>query len=158
KPQMIAEQLFEVLRILNSFEIKSDRISAECGLYALHPDFPGLAESESLRQDPIQRVEFLEKRFAEDIGDARFIPYLQLHEYEAYLFSDPTCFKYLDTGRTKEIKVLQSIANEYQTPEFINDGLQTAPSKRIITQFPDCGKAKSVFGSQLAEQIRRRLR
>ncbi|WP_293260778.1 MULTISPECIES: hypothetical protein, partial [unclassified Microcoleus] len=33
KPQMIAEQLFEVLRILNSFEIKSDRISAECGFY-----------------------------------------------------------------------------------------------------------------------------
>jgi hypothetical protein len=33
KPQMIAMQSFEVLKILNSFEIKSDRISAECGLY-----------------------------------------------------------------------------------------------------------------------------
>jgi hypothetical protein len=31
-PQMIAMQSFEVLKILNSFEIKSDRISAECGL------------------------------------------------------------------------------------------------------------------------------
>jgi hypothetical protein len=29
---MIAMQSFEVLKILNSFEIKSDRISAECGL------------------------------------------------------------------------------------------------------------------------------
>jgi hypothetical protein len=38
-------------------------------LYAIHPDFPGLAESESMRQDPLQRVEFLEQRFAEDIGD-----------------------------------------------------------------------------------------
>jgi hypothetical protein len=28
---MIAMQSFEVLKILNSFEIKSDRISAECG-------------------------------------------------------------------------------------------------------------------------------
>ncbi|WP_293262180.1 hypothetical protein, partial [Microcoleus sp. PH2017_21_RUC_O_A] len=37
KPQMIAEQLFEVLRILNSFEIKSDRISAECGLQHQRP-------------------------------------------------------------------------------------------------------------------------
>jgi len=29
---MIAMQSFEVLKILNFFEIKSDRISAECGL------------------------------------------------------------------------------------------------------------------------------
>jgi hypothetical protein len=122
-------------------------------LYAIHPDFPGLAESEKLRQDPLQRVEFLEQRFAEDIGDARFIPYIQLHEYEAYLFSDPTCFEYLDAGRTKEIEALQAIADQYQTPELINDGQQTAPSKRIIAQFPDYGKAKSAFGPQLAERI-----
>jgi hypothetical protein len=29
---MITMQSFEVLKILNSFEIKSDRISAECGI------------------------------------------------------------------------------------------------------------------------------
>ena len=29
---MIAMQLFEGLKIMNCFEIKSDRISAECGL------------------------------------------------------------------------------------------------------------------------------
>jgi hypothetical protein len=119
-------------------------------LYAIHPDFPGLAESESIGQDPLQRVEFLEQRFAEDIGDRRFIPYIQLHEYEAYLFSDPTCFEYLDAGRTKEIEALQAIASQYQTPELINDGQQTAPSKRIIAQFPDYGKAKSAFGPQFS--------
>ena len=122
-------------------------------LYAIHPDFPGLAESESMRQDPLQRVEFLEQRFAADIGDARFIPYIQLHEYEAYLFSAPKCFKYLDAGRTKEIEALQAIANQYQTPELINDGPQTAPSKRIMAHFPDYGKAKSIYGPLLAEQI-----
>jgi len=122
-------------------------------LYAIHPDFPGLAESESMRQDPLQRVEFLEQRFAEDIGDARFIPYIQLHEYEAYLFSAPKCFEDLYAGRTKEIEALRTIASQYQTPELINDGPQTAPSKRIIAQFPDYGKAKSNFGPQLAEKI-----
>ncbi|WP_315874350.1 DUF4276 family protein [Prochlorothrix hollandica] len=30
---------------------------------------------------------------------------------------------------------------------------QTAPSKRIMAQFPDYGKAKSTFGPQLAEKI-----
>ncbi|MEH1786283.1 DUF4276 family protein [Nostoc sp.] len=39
------------------------------------------------------------------------------------------------------------------TPELINDGQQTAPSKRIIARFPDYGRAKSAFGPQLAERI-----
>jgi hypothetical protein len=122
-------------------------------LYAIHPDFPGLTESESMRSDPLRRVEFLEQRFAEDIGDPRFIPYIQLHEYEAYLFADPTCFTYFDAIRQREIEALQAIANQYETPELIDDGPQTAPSKRIISQFPDYEKAKSAFGPQLAERI-----
>ncbi|WP_244919393.1 DUF4276 family protein [Nostoc commune] len=74
-------------------------------------------------------------------------------QYEAYLFADPTCFEYLDARLTKEIEALKAIANQYETPELINDGQQTAPSKRIIAQFPDYGKAKPVFGPQLAERI-----
>jgi Domain of unknown function (DUF4276) len=143
----------DIIRFLKQEKAPDVFFTTMIDLYAIHPDFPGLAESESMRQDPLQRVEFLEQRFAEDIGDHRFIPYIQLHEYEAYLFSDPTCFEYLDAGRTKEIEVLQLIANEYQTPELINDGQQTAPSKRIMAQFPDYEKAKSAFGSQLAERI-----
>jgi Domain of unknown function (DUF4276) len=143
----------DIMRFLKQEKAPDVFFTTMIDLYALHPDFPGLAESESMRQDPIKRVEFLEQCFADDIGDGRFIPYIQLHEYEAYLFSDPTCFDYLDAGRTKEIEVLQSIASQYQTPELINDGQQTAPSKRIMAQFPDCGKAKSTFGPQLAEII-----
>jgi hypothetical protein len=143
----------DILRSLKEDSNSDAFFTTMIDLYAIHPDFPGLAESEKLRQDPLKRVEFLEKRFAEDIGDRRFIPYIQLHEYEAYLFSDPTCFEYLDAGRTKEIEALQAIANQYQTPELINDGQQTAPSKRIIAQFPYYGKAKSTFGPQLAERI-----
>ncbi|MFM8009139.1 MAG: DUF4276 family protein, partial [Dolichospermum sp.] len=56
-------------------------------LYAIHYNFPELKESEIMRQNPTKRVEFLEKSFADDINDPRFIPYIQLHEYEAYLFS-----------------------------------------------------------------------
>jgi len=122
-------------------------------LYAIHPDFPGLADAELMRQDPVGRVKFLEQRFAEEINDQRFIPYIQLHEYEAYLFSDPACFQFLGSGGAKGIKALQTVAKLYPTPELINDGQHTAPSKRIIDQFPDYGKAKSTFGPQLAEII-----
>jgi Domain of unknown function (DUF4276) len=143
----------DVMRFLKQETAPDVFFTTMIDLYAIHPDFPRLAESESMRQDPLQRVEFLEQCFAEDIGDNRFIPYIQLHEYEAYLFSDPTCFAYLDAERRKELQVLQSIANQYQTPELINDGQQTAPSKRIMAQFPDYERAKSTFGPQLAAHI-----
>jgi Domain of unknown function (DUF4276) len=143
----------DIIRFLKQEKASDVFFTTMIDLYAIHPDFPGLAESESMRQDPLQRVEFLEQRFAEDIGDQRFIPYIQLHEYEAYLFADPTCFSYLDAERKQELRVLQSIANQYQTPELINDGQQTAPSKRIMAQFPDYERAKSTFGPQLAEHI-----
>jgi hypothetical protein len=143
----------DILRFLKQEQASDVFFTTMIDLYAIHPDFPGLAESESLRQDPTRRVEFLEQKFAEDINDCRFIPYIQLHEYEAYLFADPTCFEYLDPRRQNEIVALQTIADQYPTPELINDGKESAPSKRIIAQFPDYEKAKSVFGSQLAERI-----
>ena len=143
----------DILRSLKEDRNSDVFFTTMIDLYAIHPDFPGLAESDSLHQNPTQRVEFLEQRFAEDIGDARFIPYIQLHEYEAYLFADPTCFEYFYAGRTKEIEALKAITDQYQTPELINDGQHSAPSKRIMAQFPDYGKAKSAFGPQLAERI-----
>lgn len=122
----------DILRSLKEDRNRDAFFTTMIDLYAIAPDFPGLAEAESKRQNPVQRVEFLEQRFADDISDTRFIPYIQLHEYEAYLFADPTCFEYLYADRTKEIEVLRAIANQYETPELINDGQQTAPSKRII--------------------------
>lgn len=122
-------------------------------LYAIHHNLPGLAEAEIMRQNPMKRVEFLEKSFADDINDRRFIPYIQLHEYEAYLFSDPTCFESLYDNCSDEVEELKTIADSYETPELINDSKETAPSKRIIAQFPDYERAKSIIGSLLAESI-----
>jgi Domain of unknown function (DUF4276) len=143
----------DILRFLKQEKAPDVFFTTMIDLYAIHPDFPGLAEAESLRQNPVQRVEFLEQYFAEDINDYRFIPYIQLHEYEAYLFAAPTCFEYLDPLRIKEIEALKAISDQYQNPELINDGQQTSPSKRIMAQFPDYGKAKSAFGPQLAERV-----
>ncbi len=122
-------------------------------LYAIHPELPGLADAEKLRQDPMQRVKFLEKKLDEDINDRRFIPYIQLHEYEAYLFSDVTCFENLYEDCEREIAILKEIADKHETPEFINDRPESAPSKRIIAQFPEYERAKVIEGSELAELI-----
>jgi hypothetical protein len=122
-------------------------------LYALHSDFPGLAEAEALRHIPAKRVEALEQAFAQDINDRRFVPHIQLHEFEACLFCDPNWFGYFYPGHEREIAALKVIADSFLTPELIDDGLHSAPSKRIIAQFPDYEDAKSAVGPQVAELI-----
>jgi hypothetical protein len=122
-------------------------------LYGIPADFPGLSQADRLRHVPQQRVETLERAFANDIGDRRFVPYIQLHEYEAYLFSDVTCFEYFYDRHEKQLIALKAIADGHATPELIDDGMHSAPSKRIIAELPDYEDAKSALGPQLAERI-----
>ncbi|AFZ59203.1 DUF4276 family protein [Anabaena cylindrica FACHB-243] len=143
----------DILRFLKQEKGSNVFFTTMIDLYAIAPEFPGLNESEKFRQNPAQRLDFLEKSFIEDIGDRRFIPYIQLHEYEAYLFSNPTCFEFLYDNCSDQVAILKAIAEQYETPELINDGMETAPSKRIIDQFPAYEKAKVADGSQLAELI-----
>ncbi len=122
-------------------------------LYAINADFPGLEDAEKLRHTPEKRVEFLEESFARDIGDPRFVPYIQLHEFEAYLFADPTCFTLFYDHHEKQIAALQAITDGHATPELIDDGQHSAPSKRIILEIPDYEDAKAAEGPQMAELI-----
>jgi hypothetical protein len=122
-------------------------------LYALHADFPGRDEAEGLRSDPQKRVLALEAAWADDIQDSRFVPFLQLHEYEAYLFTDVSQFELFYPSQPTGIANLQRIAASVSTPELIDDGQQTAPSKRIITEFPDYEGAKATIGPQVGELI-----
>jgi hypothetical protein len=60
----------------------------------------------------------------------RFIPYVQMHEFEALLFSDP---KVLADGlELPNHSQIQSIREQFGSPEEINDSEHTAPSKRIM--------------------------
>jgi len=49
-------------------------------LYALPSDFPAYGGARNMI-DPYARVAFLEKAVSADIGDPRFLPYIQLHEF-----------------------------------------------------------------------------
>ena len=127
--------------------------SSDLDLYALPAEFPGWDDAEKLRHAPEKRVETLEQAFAADIDDSRFIPYIQLHEYEAYLFSDPEKFGFFYNKHEKAIAALKAIAEKEATPELIDDGAHSAPSKRIIAVLPDYEGAKSVIGPMVAERI-----
>ena len=45
------------------------------------------------------------------------------------------------------------VYNDVQFPELIDDGQHTAPSKRIIAQFPQYNDLKTTVGTQVAERI-----
>lgn len=142
----------DILRFLAQEKGSDTYFTTMIDLYAIHSDFPGLAEADKVRHLPRQRVKQLEEAFGNDIGDRRFIPHIQLHEFEAILFVNPTAFETFYTDCAKQVVALQAIAL-HQSPEEINDGRQTAPSKRIINQFPDYEGAKPTAGPQIAANI-----
>jgi hypothetical protein len=141
----------DIRRFLAQEKVSDVFFTTMIDLYAIFARFPRRGEAEGLRHNPFQRVEFLERAFGEDISDPRFIPYIQLHEYEAILFSDASWFAYFYDHHETQIAVLQAVADGHSSPELIDDGPQTAPSKRIEAQFPDY--AKPVIGPQVAELI-----
>ena len=127
------------------------RFTTMFDLYALPGDFPGYGEARQER-DPYARVRFLEDALGEDISDQRFVPYLQLHEFEALLFSDPKKFGERFDRHSTGISRLVQIA-EQSNPELINDGNETAPSKQIIRAIPEYGSDKASSGPIVAERI-----
>jgi len=118
--------------------------------YALPNDFPGYEESRQ-QTDLKKRIEILENCFQVDIGDYRFIPYIQRHEFEALLFAEPTKFAVAYPDRESEIQQLIAVRSEFVSPEDINEGEKTAPSKRIKTIFPSYNKVSA--GPRIAAKI-----
>ena len=76
-----------------------------------------------------------------------------MHEYEAYLFSDPAWFGYFYDHHSRQIAAIKAIADNHDSPELIDDGPNSAPSKRIIAELPDYEDAKAAIGPQVAELI-----
>jgi hypothetical protein len=128
------------------------RFTSMVDLYALPEDFPGFLPGAALN-DPLQRVELLEQAFAHDIADHRFIPYLQLHEFEALVFVDPSKLDLEFIDRDPAIQALMRIRNQFANPEDIDDGEDTAPSKRIIKELPEYSGRKVTAGPRIAEAI-----
>lgn len=119
-------------------------VSTMFDYYALPDDFPKPAVSRGALAIH-HWVSQIEKALADDIRDARFLPYIQLHEFEALLFSDVD-----KTGSTlgatpHQLEHLRRIRAAFETPEHIDDAPETAPSKRLIQLFPNYDKP--VFGS-----------
>ncbi|MDO9313968.1 MAG: DUF4276 family protein [Burkholderiaceae bacterium] len=114
----------------------SATVSTLMDLYALPGDFPGKADAAyPVRGTGRQKAEFIEARWAKEIGERNFLPHLMVHEYEALLFVEPKRFADWTDSQTV-VNALTAIAQAHPTPEDINDSPQTAPSKRILKLMP----------------------
>lgn len=86
----------------------------------------------------IDQVESLEHALSMAVNDRRFIPYIQLHEFEALLFSNNKGFEYYFDSKLAE--ATQPIVSDYDNPEEINTTPHGAPSKRILSIHEDYDK------------------
>ncbi|HUT54204.1 MAG TPA: DUF4276 family protein [bacterium] len=121
-------------------------------LYHLPHDFPELEEAKKC-PDPYYIVEMLEKALAKDINHPRFVPYIQLHEFEALILSDPSKLELEFINRRKAIEGIIAMCSAFKSPELIDDGDETAPSKRIINILPDYEGRKASAGPITAQRI-----
>lgn len=122
-------------------------------LYALPANFPGMDLVGPELGDLTARVAAIEEAFLVDIGHPRFIPYLQVHEFETMIFADPDALAWSFENCDEAIQRLKDIAASVEGIEQINDGRETAPSKRIIAALPEYEGRKSTAGPDIAESI-----
>jgi Domain of unknown function (DUF4276) len=101
------------------------------------------------------RMDFLEKAMSDGIEPdlrRRFIPYLQLHEFEGLLFNDIRVFlQQIPEADLTDIEALRQIIDEHPNPELINEGKESCPSRRLQRLIR--GYSKVVYGCLLAESI-----
>lgn len=123
------------------------------GIYG-HHSFPAWEEAHKI-VNKNERLNTLEKAMKDDIDSElknRFIPFLLLHEFEAFIFSDKDeLLKQIDSADIKNIKELDNIFSQFPNPENINDGVETSPSKRLLKIIN--GYDKIVYGNIIIEAI-----
>ena len=115
--------------------------------------FPKWVESKKIG-DIYDRMHFLFEHMSLDIDvnlRSRFVPYIQLHEFEGLLFSDISVFQNNFTKAELDFHLLEDAVNSCKTPEEINNGPATAPSERLKKAVK--GYDKVVYGACLAYDI-----
>ena len=126
------------------------RFSMMVDLYSLPHDFPSYEAGMSMPSGGEQATA-LEQSLSALIGDPRFVPYLQVHEYEALVLAEPGRISTLYEVGTGELEALVRECESYESPEDINHGRHSHPKARIHSRVPKYDE--NVAGPLLAEAI-----
>lgn len=112
------------------------RFTTMFDLYRLPIDFPGSEAASSLECG--DRAEKLQTALAEEFGDDRLIPHLQIHEFESLILADFDAIQRMFPGQEKAIASLRAVVENAGGPENVND--TEPPSKRIARSLPAYSK------------------
>ena len=140
--------------VLNTIYETDVIVTTMFDLYALPHSFPGYEESQAI-EDHLKRVVFMEAKMKEDLELNQnrqfdnYIPYIQLHEFEALVFSSANGFEALFEDSEMNYKGIREVIDTFPNPEDINDSLETAPSKRMQKLIR--GYNKVAYGISLIE-------
>lgn len=130
-------------------------VSTLIDYYALPKDFPQYEEA-SMIVDKAERLTFLEKAIIEDIQKEKdeyfpnLLPYIQLHEFEALVFSSLHGISSLFGDDEANFTEIRRIIDSHPNPEDINDNPSSAPSKRLLQLIK--GYNKVVDGIMIIEE------
>lgn len=114
-------------------------------LYGIPRDFPGIETTGNIEH----KAGAIKRAFSKDIDQRNFLANVIVHEFECLLFSDPAAFgEWFDR---KTVRELIAIRGGFSTPEHINEGQATAPSKRIMAVCK--GYRKTAHGNPIALTI-----
>ncbi|MDE3722746.1 DUF4276 family protein [Nocardiopsis sp. N85] len=124
--------------------------------YGAPSDTPGMGSRP--QGAPRDRVAHVEAAMAEAVGDARFLPHLVLHETETWVLACADTLGEL-SGKPSLAASLRALSESAGGPESVNDGPDTAPSKRILRLDPTYRKTRDgpdAICLTGVEEIRRR--
>jgi hypothetical protein len=113
-------------------------LSCFLDLYKLDTDFPDYLNAKGMA-DLDARVTCLNTALQAAVVGAvgvrhdRFIAHIQPHEFEGLLFSDPTALVRVEPKWQTSLPRLEAVRASVPTPEHINDGYETKPSRRLET-------------------------
>ncbi|WHT18575.1 DUF4276 family protein [Crossiella sp. CA-258035] len=116
--------------------------------YAFPGDAPGMASRAS--NDPVSRVRQVEEQVAAAIGDPRFVPHLVLHETESWVFAAGDQLAAHVRSPQLATKLSRDCAKA-GGPELVNDGPDSAPSKRLLRYHP--GYLKTAHGPKAIQDL-----
>jgi hypothetical protein len=128
-------------------------VSTFVDFFRIPTDVPGYEKLSGLRNAD-DKIDVLQAGMSEDIHDRHFLPYIQKFEFEALLFSSNEGFEEMYDTPAIHAATKRIIA-QYDNPEEINDGPDTAPSKRLEKILAANGEkySKIVAGNLIAGEI-----
>jgi hypothetical protein len=130
-------------------------VSTMFDYFRLDPNWPGnekiegkLTATKKAEKIETATLAAIEKLFPKLNVSQRFIPYIEMHEFEALLFSDASILA--DKISVPQDKI-DIILKECKEPEEIDDGSDTSPSKRITKL--NSSYRKVAMGKSISEAI-----